>query len=277
MASLSRKERTKKQFKELIKQILSTLALFLVIRWFLFEPFVIPSGSMYPGLWVHDFIYVSKWDTGIKWPVANKWWPIVPKPQAGSVWVFWHKDKSIYMIKRVIGEPGDEISLYGNHVVAINGEPVVAQRDFSQAESDHLRGKQQDSLAWAEVLPNAKATYSVWTDSGDEFPKNTNEQSKVRTRLEAGEVLIWNELSSPQRYSPWLYKDKIIKVVVPEKSYFLMGDHRHKSLDSRFWGFVHIDEMKGPARRIWLSCDELIGKTLCDFRTLRPSRLMKGI
>ena len=109
---------------ETSKSIFPVLALVLVLRSFLFEPFQIPSGSMIPTLEVGDFILVNKYDYGLRLPVVGTKILSVNDPERGDVMVFKEPKKPhINFIKRVIGLPGDIIT-YHNKKLAINGKPV---------------------------------------------------------------------------------------------------------------------------------------------------------
>lgn len=103
------------------------LALVLILRSFLFEPFQIPSGSMLPTLKIGDFILVNKFSYGVRLPVINKRIIAVKDPQAGDVAVFRYPlDQRLNYIKRIIGVGGDKIS-YQNSVLRINGQPIERQ------------------------------------------------------------------------------------------------------------------------------------------------------
>lgn len=165
------------------------LALVLVVRSFLFEPFQIPSGSMLPTLKIGDFILVNKYSYGVRLPVTNTRIIEVADPQAGDVVVFRYPlDERLSYIKRVIGVAGDRIR-YENKQLFINGEPIareLVERHPVTAPSEWV---------WQESIGDA--TYQSYSQSsrGFDFPE----------------------------------------IIVPDGYYFVMGDNRDNSNDSRFW------------------------------------------
>ncbi len=206
------------------------LAVFL-LRSFLFEPFKIPSGSMIPTLRVGDLILVNKYHYGIRLPVLNtKVWSN-KAPQRGDVIVFRYPPQpSLDYIKRVVGLPGDEVA-YLNKQLSVNGKPVprVAQPDFF--DKDSMRYAKQ----WQESLDNK--TYNTLNDAdrpafvpgATEFP-----------------------FADGCRYS---VEGVVCKV--PEGHYFMMGDNRDNSLDSRYWGFVPEANIVGKAFFVWMNFGDL--------------------
>lgn len=112
---------------DLGKSMFPVLAVVLVLRSFLFEPFQIPSGSMLPTLQIGDFILVNKFHYGLRLPVTHTKLVSINEPQPGEVVVFrYPNNPSINYIKRVVGVPGDVIS-YQNKTFYINGEEVEAE------------------------------------------------------------------------------------------------------------------------------------------------------
>lgn len=186
----------------------------LILRSFLVEPFRIPSNSMMPTLLTGDFILVNKFKYGIRLPVINTRIIEISKPQRGDVVVFrYPKDPSIDYIKRVVGEPGDEI-VYKNKKVYINGELI--KQDFKGTYQGTGSGiMMTGSNLLEEHLGNADHTILV--DS--------------RRRMQE------------------------MKFEVPEGEYFVMGDNRDNSNDSRFWGTVPEENLVGNAFMIWMNWD----------------------
>jgi signal peptidase I len=205
------------------------LAVFF-LRSFLFEPFKIPSGSMVPTLTVGDLILVNKFHYGIRLPVINK--KIVDnKPVArGDVVVFRYPvDPRQDYIKRVVGLPGDEVS-YLNQKLSINGQPVPLT-----AKGEHYDDDSMSYSPWfseklgavdheIRVQPNRVGSYG-----GQRFPNAQN-----------------------CRYVP---EGLVCKV--PAGHYFMMGDNRDNSLDSRFWGFVPDENLVGRAFFVWMNFGNL--------------------
>jgi signal peptidase I len=206
------------------------LAVF-VLRSFLFEPFKIPSGSMIPTLRIGDLILVNKYHYGIRLPVINtKVWAN-QEPKRGDVIVFRYPPQpSLDYIKRVIGLPGDEVA-YLNKQLTVNGKPVprAAQPDFFDS------GTMRYSKQWQETL-DAKR-YSTLNDSdrpafvpgATEFP-----------------------FADGCRYTV-----EGVTCKVPAGHYFVMGDNRDNSLDSRYWGFVPDANIVGKAFLVWMNFGDL--------------------
>jgi signal peptidase I len=201
------------------------------LRSFLVEPFKIPSSSMVPTLLVGDFILVNKFAYGVRLPVANRKVFDVGSPQRGDVMVFrYPEDPSLDYIKRVVGLPGDRVE-YRNKRLTINGKPVpVRQID------DYLsRERMQFSRRYVETLGSAE--HQILLD--DDAPPYI----------------------TPLRSFPFAgncnYNMTGLACTVPPGHYFMMGDNRDNSSDSRVWGFVPDQNIVGKAFFIWLNLNEL--------------------
>ena len=189
---------------EMSRSFFPVLAIVLVLRSFLVEPFQIPSGSMLPTLEVGDFILVNKYAYGLRLPVAGTKIVDIGNPERGDVMVFrYPEDGATNYIKRVIGLPGDTIR-YRNKQLFINGEPVP--RDFVARLPPMERWREE----MGDVVHDIYLTMGRVTGSGE------------------GE---WE---------------------VPAGHYFVMGDNRDNSNDSRFWGTVPDNLVVGKAFGIWM-------------------------
>jgi signal peptidase I len=204
------------------------IALVFVLRSFLWEPFKIPSSSMVPTLLVGDLILVNKYAYGIRLPIVNKKVIDVGTPQRGDVMVFkYPKDPSQDYIKRVIGVPGDKIT-YENKRLTVNGNPV----DYRPMD-DYLDDERPVyHKQFTEMLPNAP--HRILTMEG-------------RRTLDLGAVDNF-----PHRENCDYSYDKFT-CIVPEGNYFMMGDNRDNSADSRYWGFVPDRNIVGKAILIWMN------------------------
>ncbi len=233
----------KNHIKKVVKSLLQfvvALSVLMSVRWAFFEPYVIPSGSMIPSLLVNDYILVSKSAFGFRWPFSKSW-SFGPKlPRRGQVVVFRSvKQFDYFMVKRVIGWPGDTIQVLSNGKIIINGsalsqEPVLdIKKVFPQATESDLNG-----LDGWRYYYESKERYLVRYGS-EGFSKG---------------------------YGP---------VQVPEGHIFLMGDNRDRSADSRVWGPLPLENLLGHARFIWMSCHETFKDTpLCSLGQLRSDRLL---
>jgi signal peptidase I len=206
------------------------LAVF-VLRSFLFEPFKIPSGSMIPTLLVGDLILVNKFTYGLRLPVINTKLTEGTSPQRGDVMVFRYPPKpSLDYIKRVVGVPGDEVA-YLNKRLTINGQPVSKQPLPDYFDEDSMRYSRQ----FQETL--GARTHKLLND--DDRP----------AFIPGAEDFPYKENC---RYS---VEGVVCKV--PPGHYFMMGDNRDNSLDSRYWGFVPDRNIVGKAFFIWMNFGNL--------------------
>ena len=206
------------------------LAVFL-LRSFLFEPFKIPSASMVPTLLVGDLILVNKYHYGLRLPVIHTRITQGNAPQRGDVMVFRYPPKpSLDYIKRVVGVPGDEVS-YLNKRLRVNGQAVDSKQtpDFFDEESMRYAHQFEETLgAKPHQILTGDAPPSFMTYA-DDFPYREN-----------------------CRYS---VEGVVCKV--PAGQYFMMGDNRDNSQDSRFWGFVPEGNIVGRAILVWMNFGNL--------------------
>jgi len=212
------------------------LAVF-ILRSFLFEPFKIPSGSMIPTLHVGDLILVNKFHYGIRLPVINYKLTQGTPVNRGDVMVFRFPPKpSLDYIKRVVGVPGDKIA-YLNKVLTINGQPVskVAVPEFFDA--DNMRY----SLQFEENMPIGSAPA---------------EMSNLRKHRLLNDDKTPNFVSGIDDFAfkeNCTYSMEGLECTVPAGHYFMMGDNRDNSLDSRYWGFVPDNNIVGKAFFVWMN------------------------
>jgi signal peptidase I len=203
-------------------------AVFLM-RSFLFEPFKIPSGSMIPTLLVGDLILVNKFHYGIRLPVINKKIVSINEPQRGDVMVFRYPvNPSLDYIKRVVGLPGDEIA-YINKRLTINGTPIEQTSLAEFYDEDSLRY----SLQYSESLMGATHRILVDKDRPPFVPPQAIEDFPFKENCR--------------------YSGEGVVCKVPAGHYFMMGDNRDNSQDSRFWGFVPDENIVGKAFVIWMN------------------------
>ena len=204
------------------------IALVFFLRSFLFEPFKIPSSSMVPTLVIGDLILVNKFTYGVRLPVLNKKIIDVGDPQRGDVMVFkYPKDMTQDYIKRVIGVPGDKIT-YENKRLTVNDKAVEYTALDDYLEDDSLEYRQQ----FKENL--TKVEHRILN-------------SRNRATIDLGAVD-----SFPQREA-CVYAYEKFTCIVPEGNYFMMGDNRDNSLDSRYWGFVPNKNIVGKAFFVWMN------------------------
>jgi len=239
-------------FQKLKKEIFSLFIIGLIIfglRSVFYEPFRIPSGSMIPTLLIGDFILVDKFEYGFKLPFSDylKNNPIYlfgkKEPKRGDVIVFrYPEDSSLNFIKRVVGIPGDQIQVIDN-IVYLNGTSV----------------KQQDILTSSEGK-------TIMEDMDEEFKRYTGLRP-YKTQTGNYTHYIMNDLGPPSQ-------DYDQGMVVPKGHFFVMGYNRNHSDDSRRWGLVPFENIRGKAVLIWISLIFPFGDHDFKFRYWRIGNLI---
>lgn len=208
------------------------LVVFL-LRSFVAEPFKIPSGSMMPTLLTGDLILVNKFTYGLRLPVLGTKITEGTPLARGDVVVFRYPPQpSMDYIKRVVGVPGDEVS-YQNKRLTINGQPVSKDALPDYFDEDTMRYSKQ----YSEKL-------------GAVDHRILNDETR-RAGLSDAEIMAFPNRENC-RYSVEGFVCK-----VPAGQYFMMGDNRDNSLDSRYWGFVPDQNVVGRAFFIWMNFGNL--------------------
>ncbi|MCS6786676.1 MAG: signal peptidase I [Thiobacillaceae bacterium] len=211
------------------------LVVFL-LRSFLVEPFKIPSGSMLPTLEIGDFILVNKYDYGIRLPIVNVKVFEVGEPKRGDVMVFrFPKDPALDYIKRVVGLPGDVVEYVDKRLI-VNGQPVrlepAGEYEYVGGGLNYIRAK-----TYWETLDGHRHLTMVQPD----MPPV---------------ILFQVEGAFPYR-EHCTYNERGFRCQVPPGHYFLLGDNRDASNDSRYWGFVPDRNIVGRAFLIWMNFGDL--------------------
>lgn len=207
------------------------IAVVFLLRSFLFEPFKIPSGSMIPTLLVGDLILVNKFTYGLRLPVLNVKITQGNPVERGDVMVFRYPPQpSMDYIKRVVGVPGDEVA-YLNKRLTVNGQavPTAALPDFFE----------QDAMRYFKQFEEQLGKHKHRLLNNPEVPAFVQGASNFQFR----------DLC---RYSV-----EGVTCKVPEGHYFMMGDNRDNSLDSRYWGFVPDENIVGKAFFVWMNFGNL--------------------
>jgi len=233
----------------------------LTIRWLFFEAYVIPSGSMLPSLLINDHIFVNKLAYGIRAPFSEKWLVRFADPKRGDIIVFrYPMDKSTFYIKRVVGLPGDVIE-YKNDTLFINGEAMPQK---VPANNDALRWLRDKDFATEIGQFRVASDYTHFIETlkvGDE----PGVDHSILEEKGGGDGPL-------SYYGPR---------TIPEGKYFMMGDNRDNSSDSRAWGPMDRDLILGRASIVWLSCEQtfpVVGfVNLCNPATIRWGRLFDSV
>jgi len=214
---------------DMARAFFPVIVVVFLIRSFWVEPFKIPSGSMKPTLLVGDFILVNKYTYGIRLPVVNKKIIDINPLRRGDVVVFrYPANPNVDYIKRVVGTPGDRV-VYRNKRLTVNDEPAAWQPSgyYTDAELNYLR------------LP----TYT------EKLGEHAHQMMVV-----PGQPPV--DLAQVQQFANrgnCDYNDDGFSCTVPAGHYFMMGDNRDQSSDSRYWGFVPDDHIKGRAFLVWMN------------------------
>lgn len=213
------------------KAFFPVLAIVLVLRSFVAEPFRIPSNSMMPTLLTGDFILVNKFAYGLRLPISNTKIVGIGEPKRGDVVVFKpprHPEQD--WIKRVIGLPGDTVAYHDNQV-SVNGKPFAYER-----VGDYVGIGNGAEMTGASELTERIPGHDHSVLEIDRLPF-----------IDQGD-------------GEWK---------VPAGHYFVMGDNRDRSDDSRFWGFLPEQNIRGKAFLIWLNCDDVTNLCRNDFDASR--------
>ncbi|MXP50819.1 signal peptidase I [Pantoea sp. SoEX] len=245
-----------KLLEKLIQSISSLFPVLIVVfffRSFCYEPFQIPSGSMMPTLLVGDFILVEKFSYGIKNPITHQTLISINKPKRGDIAVFrYPNNPKINYIKRIISIPGDKIT-YNPYSKTIKVNPACSNKKNCNELLQITYTNIEPSNFTRSLNENNSIIYQLSEDKYDE-----NIGLRLNTRKETigtitHDILLTNE--TRDQIDLYYQQDGQSPATwtVPEGQYFVMGDNRDNSLDSRYWGFVPESNFVGKAVVIWMS------------------------
>jgi len=221
LATANNQSASRPKVVEYARSFFPVLLIVLLIRSFVAQPFRVPTGSLEPTVQPVEFLLVNQFAYGLRLPVWHSKIVPISEPKRGDIVVFrWPVNPKIDFVKRVIGLPGDHIS-YVNKVLTINGKKA----------SQKLVG------------------YAVDSDGG-----SRNWPVKVMQENLLG-VIHKIYVCAKQAQCPTQQVHNFYNLVVPKGHYFMMGDNRDNSEDSRIWGFVSEKALIGKAFLIWLSWD----------------------
>jgi len=207
--------------RDLLRALFLCICAVVIVRSFLFEPFKIPSSSMVPTLKIGDHIFVSKFKYGLSIPFTKFEFLAWSTPKRGEIIVFlFPRDESLHYVKRVVGVPGDRLEFKGKDLF-INGELVLKERITDPGIIQRVTGNPDlVGEVYREMLGNS-AHYVIYSKGAiSDFARSSR-----------------------------------VEVLAADK-FFVVGDNRDESYDSRSWGYVPRENIKGRAEVIWLSLDQ---------------------
>lgn len=252
---------------EFFASFFPVFAIVFILRSFLYEPFQIPSGSMVPTLLVGDFILVEKFAYGLREPITNKTLIKTGEPKRGEVIVFkYPKDIKVDYIKRVVGLPGDKIQ-YNPDSKTLNVTPACeADNSDCQPVTLNLHYTPIVDSEFLQRVNSYDSSMQFYDTNRDKLPAVSSDSAVITIQLRSRQEMLgthqYTILVSPQRFTSPLsayYRQEGEmpgQWIVPAGHYFVMGDNRDNSEDSRFWGFVPESNVVGRAVAIWLSLEK---------------------
>ncbi len=234
-----KKLKKKGSFREYAEALLTALVVAFFIRSFGVEAFKIPSGSMIPTLMIGDHIFVNKFIYGLRIPFTKKKIIHFRDPKRGEAIVFMYPlDEGKDFIKRVIGLPGDQIKIDGDEVF-VNGEKLAR-------EELKVIPNQSSSTRHIAVTPPQSSTLTQIPAT--DIPAFPDWESYAFLEEKVGDTTHLVQFDDRPNFD-------VGDLTVPDGHLFVMGDNRDNSSDSREWGFVPLENVKGKAMFIWLSLD----------------------
>lgn len=260
---------------ETCASVFPVLALVFIVRSFIYEPFQIPSGSMMPTLLIGDFILVEKFAYGIKDPITQTTLIPTGHPKRGDIAVFkYPENPRLDYIKRVIGLPGDRVT-YDPLSKQVSVQPACEGNACNTAVAITYSNLEPSDFVQTFGRPGTEAGSGFY-----QMPQGEEKAGGVRmgARQETVGDVSHNILVVPgsQDQLGMYYQQSrqpLASWVVPAGHYFMMGDNRDNSADSRYWGFVPEKNLVGRATAIWMSFEKQEGQWPTGLRLSRIGRI----
>ncbi|MGK2946418.1 MAG: signal peptidase I [Candidatus Malihini olakiniferum] len=265
----------KSRWIETCASVFPVLAIVFIVRSFIYEPFQIPSGSMMPTLLIGDFILVEKFSYGIKDSITQTTLIPTGHPKRGDIAVFkYPENPRLDYIKRVIGLPGDQVSY------DLLSKQVTVRPACEGIACDSIFIVTYSNLETSDFVQTFGRLGKEASSDFYSLPLSKEKPSGVRIKVRqetlgdvSHRILI---VPGSQDQLGMYYQQScqpLATWVVPNGYYFMMGDNRDNSADSRYWGFVPEKNLVGRATAIWMSFEKQEGEWPTGVRLSRISRI----
>lgn len=228
---------------ELFDELWLVVLVALVLKFFVIGSFRVPTGSMVDTIEIGDNLFVSMFYYGLTLPFAESQFVEFADPKRGDIITFTEPGpEKKALVKRVVGVPGDTIFIHGKNLY-VNGHKLDRE-ETGKVSYYSSRGRIEETTQYEETDENGNKYKVIYNDSfTDEIRDQINAKCPYCNR----------------------------SFTVPERNYFVMGDNRDDSLDSRFWGFVPRGNVQGKPLFVWFSVQ--FGNSIFDLKELRLNRI----